>query len=558
MRLAPAVSYLRVSTVEQARRNHEPEGFSIPAQREACQRKAELLEAEVVEEFADRGESARSADRPSLKRMLDYIAEHDVRYVIVHKIDRLARNLADHVAITLAIRKAGAELVSVTENVDDTPLGEYMRTIFAANAQLYSANLAAEARKGLHQKAKRGGTPGLAPIGYLNVRKLVDGFEVRDVEVDPERAPLVQRAFAAYGSGAYTLDTLHAALKRWGLTTRPTRKKPAKPLSRSALATMLANKYYIGTVTYAGVEYGDARHEPLIDKDTFSRVQQILAAHNHAGEKDRKHHHYLKGTLYCDRCGSRLTYTRARGNGGTYWYFVCVGRVTGTGCSLPYLPADALEERVASYWRRVQLKPEQVAELRRSLRTALSGMRKLSRREVARQRRRIDRLKGQRQKLLDAYYAEAIAVDHLKKEQDRIARELAGADQQLASAEAAVTDVDEVLAQALDLVAACHGAYADSDSTARRQWNQAFFKKLWVGADVIAGDEREVPFDDLTDAEFAERLRTREAPPPKHPSGGHGSKERLLVGAPGFEPGTSPTRTVRATRLRHAPNAGSV
>jgi DNA invertase Pin-like site-specific DNA recombinase len=242
MRLAPAVSYLRVSTVEQARRNHEPEGFSIPAQREACARKAELLEAEIVREFVDRGESARSADRPQLQAMLAYIAEHDVRYVIVHKIDRLARNLADHVEITLAIRKAGAELVSVTENVDDTPLGEYMRTIFAANAQLYSANLAAEARKGLHQKAKRGGTPGLAPIGYVNVRKVVDGYEVREVEIDHDRAPLVQRAFAAYASGAYTLDTLHAALKRWGLTTRPTRKKPAKPLSRSALATMLAQQ----------------------------------------------------------------------------------------------------------------------------------------------------------------------------------------------------------------------------------------------------------------------------------------------------------------------------
>src|SRR5205823_2253904 len=151
--------------------------------------------------------------------------------------------------------KAGAELVSVTETIDDTPLGEYMRTIFAANAQLYSANLAAEAKKGLHQKAKQGGTPGLAPIGYLNVRKLIDGYEVRTVEVDSERAPHVQWAFAAYGSGAYTLDTLEAALTRRGLQTRRTKRQPARPLSRAQLAKLLSSKYYIGTVTYGGVEY---------------------------------------------------------------------------------------------------------------------------------------------------------------------------------------------------------------------------------------------------------------------------------------------------------------
>lgn len=122
-----------------------------------------------------------------------------------------------------------------------------------ANAQLYSANLAAEAKKGLHGKAKKGGTPGLAPIGYLNVRKVIDGCEVRTIEIDHERAPHVQWAFAAYASGAYTLDTLHAALERRGLTTRPTRKRPARPLSRAQLANLLASKYYLGTVTYGGV-----------------------------------------------------------------------------------------------------------------------------------------------------------------------------------------------------------------------------------------------------------------------------------------------------------------
>src|SRR5450631_2918604 len=117
-----AVIYLRVSTADQAHGDGASEGYSIPAQREACTRRAEELGAVVVAEFADRGESARSAARPQLQAMLRLLVEHkDVDFVIVHKIDRLARNRADDVQIQMGIKKGGARLVSVTENVDDTP-----------------------------------------------------------------------------------------------------------------------------------------------------------------------------------------------------------------------------------------------------------------------------------------------------------------------------------------------------------------------------------------------------------------------------------------------------
>jgi site-specific DNA recombinase len=116
-----AVIYLRVSTKEQAQRDGDPEGYSIPAQREACKRKASSLGAVVVSEFADRGESARKADRPELQALLNYIRDNAVDYVIVHKIDRLARNRADDVEITLAIKAAGAALISCSENIDEKP-----------------------------------------------------------------------------------------------------------------------------------------------------------------------------------------------------------------------------------------------------------------------------------------------------------------------------------------------------------------------------------------------------------------------------------------------------
>ena len=163
---ATAVLYVRVSTKEQAERDGDPEGYSIPAQREACKRKAASLGAVVLDEFVDRGESARTADRPELQRMLEFVHDNRVTYVIVHKIDRLARNRADDVAINLAIKQAGVQLVSVTENIDETPSGILLHGIMNSIAEFYSRNLANEVIKGSVQKAKSGGTPMRTPTGY--------------------------------------------------------------------------------------------------------------------------------------------------------------------------------------------------------------------------------------------------------------------------------------------------------------------------------------------------------------------------------------------------------
>ena len=130
-------------------------------------------------------------------------------YVIVHKVDRLARNRADDVAINLAIQQAGAELVSASARTSTKrPSGLLLHGIMSSIAEFYSRNLATEIIKGSVQKAKNGGTPARAPLGYLNVRRIEKGYEVRTVEVDPERGPLMAWAFVAYATGDWTTRRL--------------------------------------------------------------------------------------------------------------------------------------------------------------------------------------------------------------------------------------------------------------------------------------------------------------------------------------------------------------
>jgi site-specific DNA recombinase len=275
-----AVSYARVSTREQAERDGDPDGYSLPAQLEANRKKAESKNAIVVREFVERGESAKFADtRPELQNMLAYINEHPVDYVIVHKVDRLARNRLDDAQIHLLIKKAGAQLVSATENIDETPSGMLLHGIMSSIAEFYSRNLAHEVVKGMEQKAKTGGTPGKVPLGYRNVRVMNDeGREVRTVDVDPERAPLIAWAFVAYATGDWTLKQMAAELERRGLTTRTTPRSPAHPITYNGLHKILSTAYYKGEVTYRGVRYA-GRHQPLIDEVTWTRVQDVLTSH---------------------------------------------------------------------------------------------------------------------------------------------------------------------------------------------------------------------------------------------------------------------------------------
>ncbi len=475
-----AAIYLRVSTNAQAKRNREPEGYSIPAQREACLRKAASLHAEVVHEYVDRGESAKTADRPELRALMARVKyQRDLDYVIVHKVDRLARNRYDDATITYDLHNAGIELVSVTENIDDTPFGQFMHAIVAANAEFYSANLAAEARKGLIQKAKTGGTPTRAPIGYLNVRKVIEGREIRTVEIDPDRAPHVRWALSAYATGNYTLDTLQNALADRGLLTRATRSRPAKPLSRSQVSAMLANAYYIGIVRYAGIEY-QGNHEPLIDRETFTRARTVLKAHGLAGERDRKHDHYLKGTLYCGRCGSRMSLTHAKGNGGTYRYFFCIGRARRNGCDQRYIPVDVVERAVERTYAELAPSAEQIDAVRAKLDHALAERHTKVEQKTARQRRRLARLTDQRAKLLHAYYENAIPLDVLQREQDRLAGQITNAETQLSITQLSCTEDQRTLEKALELLANCHDSYTTAPGHLRRQWNQALFTRLLV------------------------------------------------------------------------------
>ena len=474
-----AVSYIRVSTREQAQRGGSEEGFSLPAQREANKRKAQSMGALVVKEFADRGESARSANRPELQKMLAYLKEDGgIDYVIVHKLDRLARNRADDVEINRAFEEAGVRLVSTSENIDQTPGGMLLHGIMSSIAEFYSRNLANEVIKGMGEKARNGGTLGKAPLGYVNVRgKDEHGREIRTVELDEERAPLIRLAFTEYATGNWTVSQLAKHLAGLGLDVPATPSKPARPITKGRLHTLLRHPYYKGVVQFQGVEYAGA-HEALVDSQTWQTVQAILASHRY-GERQRIHNHFLKSTVVCGQCGARLSVQNAKNSKGTiYPYFVCARRCRLHDCTFTAVLIDVVEDRMIDLYQTIQLSAADRTQIEHYLHDELSQIEGAKAKAVRSLTTRRTNIEDRRRRLLHAHYEGAIPLDLLKEEQAKLTSELGQIERQLAAYKADAAEVRQHLTQALDLLEDCHRLYQAAPDHLKKLLNQVFFERV--------------------------------------------------------------------------------
>ena len=356
-----------------------------------------------------------------------------------------------------------------------------MHGILAAFNEYRSAEDGADIRYKMGQKAKRGGTLGRAKLGYLNVRERFEGREIRTVTVDPDRAPYVTLAFELYATGHYSLEDLVDELTTRGLRTRPGRY-PAGPVSDSKLGTLLRDRYYLGVVTHDGVEY-PGRHQPLVEAELFERVQTLLDASGVAGERRRTHDHYLKGSLGCARCHargqrSRLVFTQATGrHGGTYEYFRCVAR-RPSGCGLPHLPVEQVEETIERYWATQRLPSDFIDRVRAEMDTVLAEnntSRQLLHDQLTRELASLDR---QEEHLLDLAADPAWSTGKIRTRLTRIGNQRQEIQARLTETNERLQEGAEVLRAQLDLLARPDELYNRLNDQGRRLLNQAVFDRL--------------------------------------------------------------------------------
>lgn len=564
-----AVMYLRVSTVSQVTTDYDPEGISIPAQRAACQRKAEQLGIEIVDEYVEPGRSGTSMkSRPAFQAMLKRIKhERDVDAVIVYKLSRMNRNWEESAQVIMQLRAAKAQLLSATENIDETPVGRLTLGIMSAINEFRSAEDGEDIRYKMGEKAKRGGTINKAPLGYKNVREDFEGRLVPSVAVDPERAPLIRQAFELYASGDYSLDRLTQTMADLGLRSRPTKRFPAKPVSLEQLRQILANPYYTGVLQYQGALY-PGRHEPIVDGPLFERVQEVADQRSRRGSRDVVHQHFLKGMLFCGRCQQagrehRLILTEGKGRGGSYYYFLCRGRQEGV-CDLPYLRIEGVEDAVEREYANLALPPDFTASVEARVSETMADEQRSTRQLKTNLNAELARLSSAEERLIDLAAEGALPVAKVRSRLTTLQQDRDRVRQQLASVEQDLAEGADALTAALRLLDKPQQLFQTAGDTTRRLLTQTFFERLYLDDDDVTDVRYQEPFGDLHDAARAWRVAMsssqRRSVPRKAKSPDTNGAEALpqgwagLLASASLDVGSSKTVLVGAAGLEPATN----
>ena len=282
--------------------------------------------------YDDGGFSGGNTDRPALQRLLDDVRAGKIDIIVVYKVDRLTRSLADFAKLVELFDKHNVSFVSVTQQLNTTTsMGRLTLNVLLSFAQ-FEREVTSERIRDKIGASKRKGlwVGGMAPLGYdTKDRKITVN------EAEAERVRTIFRSYLKLGS----LNLLMADLRKRGITSKLRTLKTGEtvgdiPFTRGPLGYLLRNRFYIGEVSFKG-EVLKGEQPAIVDRALFDAVQAKLEEQNNNQKTARmKSEALLVGRIFDDR-GNRMSPSHARKNGIKYRYYLSSalldGRATKAG-----------------------------------------------------------------------------------------------------------------------------------------------------------------------------------------------------------------------------------
>ncbi|MCK0138920.1 recombinase family protein [Aliiroseovarius sp. F47248L] len=318
-------------------------GVSLDAQVDAITAFASQHHLEIIKWFEEK-ETAAKRGRPIFNQMLRQLKKGEASGLIMHKIDRSARNLRDW-ALVSELPNLGIDIFFATESLDFRSRGGRLAAnLQAVIAEDYIYNLREECIKGLNGRLKQGLYPFRAPIGYL------DNGRGKPKTPCPTKSPLIRQAFSLYATGQYSMRSLQVKLERLGL-----RNQAGRPLSQHGVETILGNPFYTGMIVIkrTGAVY-EGIHDPIVTARVFQRVQDIKSGK--AGKKVTRHNHLYRGLFRCGLCDSAMSPERQKGR----VYYRCQTPC----CATKTVREDAVTDVVVAALRKCELTQDQADKLK--------------------------------------------------------------------------------------------------------------------------------------------------------------------------------------------------
>lgn len=420
-----AVTYCRVSTKEQV-----DEGNSLNSQRKLCNDYCASNQYDIVEKFVEEGESAKTADRTELKRLLTFCADkkNRINAVVVYKIDRLSRNTDDYSALRTHLRKSGVEIKSATEHFDDNPSGRFMENMMANVAQFDNDVRAERCSGGMKDAMREGRYVWMAPIGYMNIR-VADKATIAPSPM----ASLVVETFETIAKGIYAIEEVRKMMSKRGLVTRTN-----KPVVKSYFYRMLKNRVYVGYIEKFG-ESHKGGFEPLITQELFDQVQKVL---KNRGKKMSQYkldsEDFPLRRFVTNPQGKKVTGSWCKGRYKSYPYY----RFSVKGENYK---RDEFEKAFMAYMDQHKLNSEMFAKLKGKLKVKLGKALDNRNKGSGKLESRIRDLTQTQNTLIQKNLKGFVSDTVLKKQLDIIEKEISTTQEALASQKEVHVDFDELL-----------------------------------------------------------------------------------------------------------------
>ncbi len=319
--------------------NEDKQVLSLDSQKIELERLAEREGINIVATYTE-SRSAKEPGRPVFNDMLMRIAAGEADAILCWKIDRLTRNPVDGGQIQWLLQKGNIKSIRTFERSYNPSDNVLLMSIEQAMATQYLRDLSENVKRGNRTKLERGEWPSYAPFGYKNDRVN------KTILVDENRAPYIRRAFELYATGGYGLNQVVEILYSEGF-----RSKTGGKVYKNQIHHFLNSKFYIGLMDRQGKLY-QGKHEPLVSKATFDRVQEVL--HGRLRPCMKKHFYAARGFLSCNLCGCMITATTSKGRK----YYYCTNGKGNCDAHRKYLTEDKTNVLVSKLFELLDMDEE--------------------------------------------------------------------------------------------------------------------------------------------------------------------------------------------------------
>lgn len=349
-----AVSYVRVSSEDQKKH-----GYSIGQQITNNMNFALQNGYTIVKTFKDEGISAKDLNRPALQDLLTYCMDetNDVKAVIVWKLDRISRSVADYTAtLSPFFAQNNIQLLTVTDINGDGLSVEMSRQMAMVFAEYERKMTAMRTKEGIRGKVALGQFPYHAPIGYENIE--IKGSKYKKMIIDEDNAFFVRQAYSMCLQGD-SLNTITSKLYKMGFRNKHGNRHP-----KSTIEYILHNIAYTGKFYFEDMLIEDTDYPALIKESTYYAVQDKL---NNPSKTRQNHTEFpYNECMTCAKCGCQLTgeLKKKKSKNGTkeYIYYHCTGNRGGDCKKGSYIRQEIIDEAFTNILKYITI-PESVHEL---------------------------------------------------------------------------------------------------------------------------------------------------------------------------------------------------